>query len=63
MIQQGVDEGTIGVPRGRVHNQSWRFVEYQNRVVFVNDVGRNLAIDDFLKDRVGHGELTMRFES
>ncbi|MNN50120.1 hypothetical protein D3C81_1646930 [compost metagenome] len=38
MVQQGVEQGAVGMPGGRMHDQPRRLVQHQDLLVFVDDV-------------------------
>ena len=42
MVQQGIEQGAIGMPGSRVHHQPSRLVDHQQVIVLVNDVQRDI---------------------
>jgi hypothetical protein len=40
--QQGIDQGAIRVPLPRMHNESWRFVDHRQVVIFVYHLQRDI---------------------
>ncbi len=38
VVQQGIEQGAVGMPGGRVHDQTGWFVDHQQVFVFIDDV-------------------------
>ncbi|MCY1562913.1 hypothetical protein D9M68_1003770 [compost metagenome] len=47
VVQQGVEQGAIGMPGSRVHHQARRLVDHQQLVVFIDDIQLDVLGDPF----------------
>jgi hypothetical protein len=60
MMQQGILQGAIAVPRRRMHNQSGRFIDHEELVVFEDQVecdGLGEAVSARLNQRIEMNDL------
>jgi hypothetical protein len=60
MVQQGVDQRTIGIARRRVDDQPRRLVDHDQVRVFVNDRQRNILGHRFRRRRFRHADGVRR---